>query len=112
MELHITLLAAKCPPELASAIITQMDILQSQLAAERERSDRLQAVVDAAKSQVSQAEAYCVGRARFSRTGGNVGISWYVEDAMGETNGHRTGNPKDGDLLFVLAAQQNREKGQ
>lgn len=51
MELHITLLAAKCPPELASAIITQMDILQSQLTSERERSDRLQAVVDAANAK-------------------------------------------------------------
>lgn len=41
MELHLTLLAAKCPPELAGAISTQMDCLQSQLAAERERANTL-----------------------------------------------------------------------
>ena len=51
-------------------------------------------------------DVICVGRARFPKAGGNAGISWYAEDTLGDTAGHRTGQPNDGELLFVLAAAQ------
>lgn len=38
MELHLQLLAAKCPPELAGAICAQMDVLQAELNAADSRA--------------------------------------------------------------------------
>jgi hypothetical protein len=46
------------------------------------------------------AGATCIGKAVFPRTGGNVGISWYVD-----TNGADVcGSPRPGENIYVLTA--------
>jgi hypothetical protein len=61
-----------------------------------------------AVAEVPLSSLVCVGRAKFPRTGGNAGISWYVEDALADTGGFRSGNPCNGELLFVLPTTAKR----
>lgn len=50
----------------------------------------------------------CVGRAQFPQRGGNAGLSWHVVDALGDTEGFRSGSPCNKELLFVIPAQFKR----
>jgi hypothetical protein len=61
-----------------------------------------------AVAEVPLSSLVCVGRAKFPRTGGNAGISWYVEDALADTGGFRSGSPCNGELLFVLPTTAKR----
>jgi len=47
---------------------------------------------------------FCVGRAKFPPRGGNVGLQWHVVGVADVP--YRTCVPKDGELLFVLAANK------
>lgn len=51
MELHLQLIAAKCPPELAGAVSAQMDVLQSQLTEARRLLAEASARLAAAESE-------------------------------------------------------------
>jgi len=86
-----------------------MDMLRK-AAAIRDALAAILAKIDASKGEVPLplSALVCVGRARFPRTGGNAGISWHVEDALSDTGGFRSGNPCNGELLFVLPATAKR----
>lgn len=50
---------------------------------------------------------FCVGRAKFPPRGGNVGLQWHVVGVADVP--YRTCVPKDGELLFVLAASKGEK---
>ena len=54
-------------------------------------------------------ELYCVGRANYPSRGGNVGLQWHVIGVADVP--YRTCVPKNGELLFVLAASQSATGG-
>ena len=61
-----------------------------------------------APATVAAPEVFCVGRAQYPARGGNVGLQWHVVGVADVP--YRTCVPKNGELLFVLAASQ-REGG-
>lgn len=65
------------------------------------------AQLKALRATVAVPEVFCVGRVKYPPRGGNVGLQWHVVGVADVP--YRTCVPKDGELLFVLAASKGTE---
>ena len=113
----------KATPPADAALADVLKIVESQLghaadvgatyvAFTRDETIRIAARLRALSQPATVAqvpELYCVGRANYPPRGGNVGINWHVVGVADVP--YRTCVPKNGELLFVLAASQSATGG-